>query len=71
LGQGYATEGVLAMVTYAGVLGLRALEAFTFVENPASARVLDKAGFADLGVMRRDYLRRGGLREVRHHLKRL
>jgi RimJ/RimL family protein N-acetyltransferase len=70
-GQGYATEGVLAMVTYAGALGLRALEAFTFVENPASARVLDKAGFADLGVMRRDYPRRGGLREVRHHLKRL
>jgi RimJ/RimL family protein N-acetyltransferase len=70
-GQGYATEGVLAMVEHARLLGLRALEAFTFVENPASARVLSKAGFTDLGVARRDYPRRGGLRKVRHHLKRL
>jgi RimJ/RimL family protein N-acetyltransferase len=70
-GQGYATEGVLAMVEYARMLGLRALEAFTFVENPASARVLSKAGFTDLGVVRRDYPQRGGMRSVRHHLKRL
>ena len=70
-GHGYATEGVLAMVEHARLLGLRALEAFTFVENPASARVLSKAGFTDLGVARRDYPKRGGLRKVRHHLKRL
>jgi RimJ/RimL family protein N-acetyltransferase len=70
-GQGYATEGVFAMVEHARALGLKALEAFTFVENPASARVLSKAGFTDLGVARRDYPRRGGLRRVRHHLKRL
>jgi [ribosomal protein S5]-alanine N-acetyltransferase len=70
-GHGYATEGVLAMVEYARMLGLRALEAFTFVENPASARVLSKAGFTDLGVVRRDYPKRGGMRSVRHHLKRL
>ena len=48
------------MIAYARALGLRALEAFTFVENPASARVLRKAGFADLGVARRDYPMRGG-----------
>jgi [ribosomal protein S5]-alanine N-acetyltransferase len=70
-GHGYATEGVLAMVEHARLLGLRALEAFTFVENPASARVLNKAGFTDLGVVRRDYPKRGGLRSVRHHVKRL
>lgn len=70
-GQGFATEGVLAMVEYARTLGLRALEAFTFVENPASARVLEKAGFADLGVGRRRYPKRGGMRRVRHYLKRL
>ena len=70
-GHGYATEGVRAMVEHARTLGLKALEAFTFVENPASARVLSKAGFIDLGVARRDYPRRGGLRKVRHHLKRL
>jgi [ribosomal protein S5]-alanine N-acetyltransferase len=70
-GQGYATEGVLAMIEYARSLGLKALQAFTFVENPASARVLRKAGFTDLGVARRDYPMRGGLRRVRHYLKRL
>ncbi len=70
-GHGYATEGVLAMIEYARALGLKALQAFTFVENPASARVLRKAGFVDLGVARRDYPMRGGLRRVRHHLKRL
>jgi RimJ/RimL family protein N-acetyltransferase len=70
-GQGYATEGVLAMIEHARALGLRALEAFTFVENPSSARVLAKAGFVDLGVVRRSYPRRGGMRKVRRHLKRL
>ena len=70
-GHGYATEGVLAMIEHARMLGLQALEAFTFVENPASARVLSKAGFADLGVAPRDYPKRGGLRKVRHHIKRL
>lgn len=70
-GHGYATEGVLAMVEYARGLGLDALEAFTFLENPASARVLSKAGFTDLGVTRRDYPKRGGVRRVRHHIKRL
>ena len=70
-GQGYATEGVLAMIEYARSLGLKALQAFTFVENPASAQFLLKAGFTDLGVVRRDYPMRGGLRRVRHYLKRL
>jgi RimJ/RimL family protein N-acetyltransferase len=70
-GQGYATEGVLAMIEHARALGLKALEAFTFIENPASARVLGKAGFTDLGLVRRDYPQRGGLRKVRHHRKRL
>jgi RimJ/RimL family protein N-acetyltransferase len=70
-GQGYATEGVLAMIEHARSLGVRALEAFTFVENPSSARVLAKAGFIDLGVVRRSYPRRGGMRKVRRHLKRL
>ena len=70
-GQGYATEGVLAMIGYATDLGLSALEAFTFIENPASARVLAKAGFTDLGMARRNYPQRGGIRRVRRHLKRL
>jgi RimJ/RimL family protein N-acetyltransferase len=70
-GRGYATEGVLAMIAHAKEVGVGALEAFTFVENPASARVLAKAGFDDLGTTRRGYPQRGGMRSVRHHLKRL
>jgi RimJ/RimL family protein N-acetyltransferase len=70
-GQGYATEAVRAMIDDARALRLHALEAFTFVDNPASARVLAKAGFADLGMARRDFPERGGLRPVRHHLLRL
>lgn len=69
--QGYATEAVLAMIAHAQDLGLRALKAFTFIENSASARVLAKAGFTDLGLARRDYPERGGMRRVRYHLKRL
>jgi hypothetical protein len=41
------------------------------VENPALARVLDKTGFADLGVAGRNYPSRGGMRRVRHDLKRV
>jgi RimJ/RimL family protein N-acetyltransferase len=59
------------MIAHAKEVGIGALEAFTFVENPASARVLAKAGFDDLGTTRRGYPQRGGMRSVRHHLKRL
>jgi RimJ/RimL family protein N-acetyltransferase len=64
-GQGFATEGVRAMMAHAPAAGFLGLEAYSFVDNPASARVLLKAGFSDLGVVRRDYPERGGLREVR------
>lgn len=64
-GRGYATEGVRAMMAHAPAAGFLGLEAYSFVDNPASARVLAKAGFNDLGVVRRDYPERGGLREVR------
>ena len=47
------------------------LEAFSFVENPASARVLEKAGFTDLGVIVRGYPERGGRRNVRRFSLRL
>jgi ribosomal-protein-alanine N-acetyltransferase len=64
-GQGYATESVRAMMAHAPTLGFRALEAYSFLDNPASARVLAKAGFVDVGVVRRAYPERGGIREVR------
>jgi RimJ/RimL family protein N-acetyltransferase len=68
-GRGYATEAVRALLDYAGPLGLRQLDAYAFVENLASARVLEKAGFADLGVTIRSYPARGGKRRVKHYRK--
>jgi RimJ/RimL family protein N-acetyltransferase len=70
-GRGYATEAVGAMLDHARPLGLRRLEAFSFLDNPASARVLEKAGFTDLGVTTRNYPARGGQRAVRHYQKKL
>lgn len=68
-GKGYATEAVRALLEYARPLGLRQLDAYSFVDNPASARVLEKAGFADLGVTTRSYPERGGRRRVKHYRK--
>ena len=65
-GNGYATEAVLAMVEVARDFQLSGLQAYSFVENPASARVLEKAGFADIGEVIREYPKRGGMRRVRH-----
>jgi RimJ/RimL family protein N-acetyltransferase len=70
-GRGYAPEAVRAMLDHARLLGLRRLEAYSFVDNPASARVLEKAGFTDLGVITRHYPARGGRRAVRHYQKKL
>lgn len=66
-GQGYVTEAVRALVDLAREVGVRRLDAYSFIENPASARVLEKTGFRDLGVAARDYPKRGGARRVRHY----
>ena len=65
-GQGYASEAAIAMVGVARALGLGGLQAYSFVENPASARVLEKAGFSKMGTMVREYPKRGGMRRVNH-----
>ena len=65
-GQGYATEATLAMIEVARGLGLGGLQAYSFVENPASARVLEKAGFSRVGTIIREYPKRGGMRRVTH-----
>ena len=46
-GQGYATEALHGFLSEAR--GLGALEAGHFIDNPASGRVLEKAGFAYTG----------------------
>jgi RimJ/RimL family protein N-acetyltransferase len=49
-GRGFASEACAALVEIARTLGLARLEASHFLDNPASARVLEKLGFEPLGV---------------------
>jgi len=65
-GQGFASEAVIAMIDVARTVGLGGLQAYCFLENPASARVLEKAGFANIGTIIREYPKRGGMRRVMH-----
>jgi RimJ/RimL family protein N-acetyltransferase len=50
-GRGFATEAGGALIDIARALGLPQLEASHFVDNPASARVLDKLGFESTGIV--------------------
>ena len=50
-GRGFATEAGRALIDIARALGLRQLEASHFIDNPASARVLDKLGFESTGLI--------------------
>lgn len=48
--RGYATEACTALIEIARTLGLPSLEGSHFLDNLASARVLEKLGFAPLGI---------------------
>lgn len=50
-GRGIATEAATALIAIARAIGLRRLEASHFIDNPASARVLDKLGFESTGLI--------------------
>jgi RimJ/RimL family protein N-acetyltransferase len=50
-GRGFATEASQALINIARGLGLTRLEASHFLDNPASARVLEKLGFEPLGIV--------------------
>lgn len=52
-GKGYATEALRAMANVAREIGVRRLYALCHVDHPASARVLEKCGFALEGTLRR------------------
>lgn len=69
--QGYATEAIERVVTYAATLGIAQIHADTFPDNPASARVLTKAGFVTSGVVERVFPARGGRRELYRHIRTL
>jgi ribosomal-protein-alanine N-acetyltransferase len=66
-GQGYATAGVIHAVEFAfNSIGLHRVEAGVMDHNPASKRVLEKAGFRHEGFAR-NYLKiDGGWRD--HHI---
>lgn len=51
-GQGYATEGLVAMVELAAGLGVRRLYAHCHTDHRPSAHVLEKCGFEREGVLR-------------------
>lgn len=48
-GRGYATEAVRALLCLARTLGHHCVTAWHFLDNPAPARVLRKAGFRPTG----------------------
>jgi RimJ/RimL family protein N-acetyltransferase len=50
-GRGFATEASRALIDIARALGIARLEASHFIDNPASARVLDKLGFESTGII--------------------
>lgn len=54
-GRGYATEAARAVLSLARTLGHRKLVAGHFVDNPASGRVLRKAGFKPTGRTRQRF----------------
>ena len=49
-GRGYATEAGVALIEIARALGIARLEGSHFLDNPASARVLEKLGFEPVGI---------------------
>ncbi|MDF2692856.1 MAG: hypothetical protein K0S65_1239 [Labilithrix sp.] len=64
-GHGYATDAAIAMTAYGfAELGLERVQAGVFEWNPASERVLVKAGFQLEGRMRRHAFKDGVLGDV-------
>ena len=49
-GRGFATEACSALIAMARTLGLSGLEGSHFLDNPSSARVLEKLGFEPVGI---------------------
>jgi RimJ/RimL family protein N-acetyltransferase len=50
-GRGFATEACSALIEIARTLGLPQIEGAHFLDNPASARVLEKLGFEPIGIV--------------------
>ncbi|GJM96889.1 hypothetical protein PR202_ga13763 [Eleusine coracana subsp. coracana] len=65
-GKGVATDAVKRTVAtvFGEVQGLERVEALVDVDNPASQRVAEKAGFRREGVLRRHYWHKGRARDM-------
>lgn len=64
-GRGYATEAAVAMVGYGfKELGLNRIFAHHLARNPASGRVLEKAGFVHEGFHRAHVLKNGRFEDL-------
>jgi ribosomal-protein-alanine N-acetyltransferase len=67
-GQGYATEAAIAIIRYGfDRLDLNRIEAHYLDHNPASGRVMEKAGMTFEGTMRQHIIKDGVLRDTHHH----
>ena len=64
-GRGYATEAAKAMIAFGfGKLSLQRIFAHHMVRNPASGRVMAKAGMAHEGTLRRHFYRWGVAEDI-------
>jgi RimJ/RimL family protein N-acetyltransferase len=63
-GRGFASEAVRLVLEHLRSLRGLTVRAHAFVENPASARVLQKNGFTRAGQVERDMPLRGGIRRL-------
>lgn len=64
-GKGLATRAVKLVLPYAfGELGFIRIQGLVFANNPASMRVLEKAGFVREGVMNRHVVKRGEVHDA-------
>ena len=64
-GEGYASEAVQTVVSYAATQGLRRLLARTHLGNRRSDSLLEKLGFKEEGLLRGHVLRDGERRDCR------
>lgn len=65
-GQGIMTDVVRRVCRHAfDDLGLVKITAHVFLHNPASARVLEKCGFTQEGLLRKHFVKDGALIDVR------
>jgi RimJ/RimL family protein N-acetyltransferase len=63
-GLGYGSDAALVRTRYAfEVLGLRMLISEVFVENTASIRMLERAGYREVARLPRRYWKRGAFRD--------